>query len=181
MEMLDVVNEQGEPTGEQVERTVAHSQGILHRTAHVWIARMCDGRPQILLQKRSMNKDSHPGCYDISSAGHIPAGVDYIPSAIRELEEELGLIVAPEELVDCGIKRLTIKENFHGNPFVDRQVSRVFLLWRDLEEEDFHLQKEEIECVLWVDYAVCKEAVRNNSIPNCIDLEELEMLEEHLQ
>ena len=181
MEYFDVVDENGIPTGETVERTEAHRLGYRHRTAHVWIVRHHHGIVQILLQKRCKDKDSFPECYDISSAGHIPAGVDYIPSAIRELEEELSLIVAPEELIDCGLKRLTIKENFHGEAFIDRQVSRVFLLWRDLEEEEFLVQKEEIDCVLWVDFALCKEAVRNNSIPNCIDLEELEMLEEHLQ
>ncbi len=32
-------------------------------------------------------KDSFAGCYDISSAGHIPAGQDYLESALRELKE----------------------------------------------------------------------------------------------
>ena len=62
------------PTGEVVERSVAHSKGILHRTAHVWIIRKVEGRWQVLLQKRSMENDSYPGLYDTSSAGHIPAG-----------------------------------------------------------------------------------------------------------
>ena len=47
----------------------------------------------VLLQKRSENKDSFPGSYDISSAGHIPSGVDFLESALRELEEELGIPV----------------------------------------------------------------------------------------
>lgn len=41
-------------------------------------------------------------CYDISSAGHIPDGVDFIPSAIRELNEELGVSASPHELIFCG-------------------------------------------------------------------------------
>ena len=88
MELLDIVDEKGNPTGETVPREVAHREGIRHRTAHVWIFRRRGGVVQILLQKRSDNKDSDPGCYDISSAGHIPAGSDYIPSAVRELKEE---------------------------------------------------------------------------------------------
>lgn len=39
MEILDIVDEHGIPTGKTVERTFAHEQGILHRTAHVWIVR----------------------------------------------------------------------------------------------------------------------------------------------
>ena len=72
MEILDVVDETGAPTGETVERAEAHREGVRHRTAHVWIARNRNGRIQLLLQKRCMQKDSFPGCYDISSAGHIP-------------------------------------------------------------------------------------------------------------
>jgi hypothetical protein len=37
MEYLDIVDENGNPTGEKVERAYAHKNGIRHRTAHVWI------------------------------------------------------------------------------------------------------------------------------------------------
>ena len=76
MEYLDLVDEKGNPTGEIVSRNAAHREGLLHRTAHVWIVRECDGRTQILLQKRSMKKESFPGLFDTSSAGHIPSGCD---------------------------------------------------------------------------------------------------------
>ena len=98
MELLDIVDEHGNITGMVVEREEAHRRGILHRTSHVWIAREKNGQLQILLQKRSEEKDSHPGCYDISSAGHIPAGEDFISSALRELKEELGYDAKPEQL-----------------------------------------------------------------------------------
>ena len=35
MEILDIVDENGNPTGETVERTVAHKTGVRHRTSHV--------------------------------------------------------------------------------------------------------------------------------------------------
>lgn len=89
-EIFDIVDENGEPTGKTVPRSEAHRNGIRHRTAHVWLWRPAKGGFEILLQKRSDDKDSFPGCYDISSAGHIPAGCDYITSALRELKEELG-------------------------------------------------------------------------------------------
>ena len=52
MELLDIVDEKGNPTGETVPREVAHREGIRHRTAHVWIFRRRGGVVQILLQKR---------------------------------------------------------------------------------------------------------------------------------
>ena len=82
MELLDICDEQGNPTGETVERDIAHRDGILHRTAHVWIVRNKDKGFDILLQKRSMEKESFPGLFDTSSAGHIPAGDDPVTSAL---------------------------------------------------------------------------------------------------
>ena len=73
MEYLDIVDENGKPTGETVERSYAHKYGIRHRTAHVWIVGKTEAGVDILLQKRAMIK-TFPGCYDISSAGHIQAG-----------------------------------------------------------------------------------------------------------
>lgn len=176
LELFDVVDEDGEPTGETVERTLAHSQGIRHRTSHVWLLRKRQGRVEILLQKRSRNKDSFPGCYDISSAGHIPAGVDYVSSALRELKEELGEEASPEELHYCGTRHIWYEEIFYGEPFRDNQVSRVYVLWRDKEPEDFILQREEVEEVRWFDFYQCIELVKENRIPNCIMMEELEMI-----
>ena len=176
MELLDVVDENGMPTGEVVPRERAHAEGIPHRTSHVWLVRSRDGKTQILLQKRCESKDSWPGCYDISSAGHIPAGVDFIPSALQELREELGVDAAPEELIFCGNRRIRADGDFHGSPFHDRQYSRVFALRCDREERDFVLQKEEIDTVCWMDLDACIEAVKTGAIPNCIYPVELEMV-----
>lgn len=181
MEYVDIVDENGNPTGETIDRTVAHRTGTRHRTTHIWIVRRREGRVQILLQKRARYKDSFPGCYDISSAGHIPAGVGFIPSGLRELEEELSLTISPDELIECGLHRTYARNEFHGVPYVDNQVAKVFLLWKDKEVEELTLQEEEIESVMWMDFEECKEAVRNHTIPNCIDIAELELLEEHME
>lgn len=178
-EILDIVDLNGQPTGQTIERTIAHAQGIWHRTAHVWLLRYKKDTLQILLQKRSDDKDSFPGCYDISSAGHIPAGVDFIPSALRELEEELGVIVQPEQLKLCGDRKIITDQFFHGQNFLDRQYTRVFCLWLDQEAEAFVLQPEEIDAVKWFDFQACYNLVANNEIPHCIELEELDLVYDH--
>lgn len=175
-EMLDVVDENGLPTGEVIPRETAHARGVRHRTAHVWLVRCLGGNIQVLLQKRSPDKDSWPGCYDISSAGHIPAGADFIPSALRELQEELGVKASPGELIFCGNRRIHADGYFHGQPFHDRQYSRVFALRREEDEAAFRLQKEEIESVRWMDLDACIAAVKAGTIPNCIYPEELDMV-----
>ena len=106
---------------------------------------------QFFLQKRSHEKDSFPNQWDISSADHIPAGDDWKESALRELSEELGLKVSEDELLDAGLYRISCDDVFHGKPFHDRQVSRIFLLFKDLLESDFKIQKEELSEVRWFD------------------------------
>ncbi len=179
MEFVDIVDENGIPTGETIDRTEAHRTGARHRTTHIWIVRRRRERVEILLQKRAKFKDSFPGCYDISSAGHIPAGVGFVESGLRELQEELGLEAQECELVDCGIHHIFAQNTFHGLPYVDNQICKVFLLWRDVEAESLSLQEEEIESVKWMDFDDCKSAVREKRIPNCIDMRELALLEEH--
>ncbi len=181
MEILDIVDTHGIPTGETVDREIAHAKGIRHRTSHVWLARKKNGNVQILLQKRSANKDSHPSCYDISSAGHIPAGVDFIPSAVREMQEELGVTIAPEQLIFCGQRVFQADCIFHGKPFRDNQVSNIYLVWMDLDENAFTIQTSELSEVRWMDFETCCQAVRDNTIPHCIYLEELEILRPHLE
>ena len=179
-EFLDIVDEKGQPTGEVVDRETAHAEGILHRTSHLWLARKRDGKVQILLQKRAKHKSSFPGCYDISSAGHIPAGDGYLKSAIRELEEELGVTAEEKDLITCGDRKIVFDEVFFGKPFHDRQISRVFLLWMDREESEFTLQEAEVDGVRWMDFEECYEGVKNGSFENCISLEELDILKKML-
>ena len=102
MELLDVLDEGGEPSGLVRERSMVHERGDYHRTSHVWVVREKPGSHEVLLQKRSSRKDSFAGCYDISSAGHIPAGDGYLQSARRELKEELGITASEEELEFTG-------------------------------------------------------------------------------
>ena len=179
-EWFDIVDEQGLPTGEIVEREYAHRHGIRHRTAHLWLFREKEGRTQILLQKRSADKDSHPGCYDISSAGHIPAGVDFAPSAIRELKEELGLDAEEKDLGFCGDRKVVWDKCFHGQAFHDRQVSRVFLMWLDVSEEECTVDPNEVESVRWMDFEECCYGVEHDTFQHCITMEELGILKRAL-
>lgn len=112
MELFDICDEQGNPTGDKVERSEAHAKGICHRTAHIWIAKQENGRYKVLLQKRSMDKDSFPGRYDTSSAGHIQAGDEPMESALRELGEELGIKARPQILISREHSGSGMRRNF---------------------------------------------------------------------
>ena len=176
-EFLDLVDENGNPTGEREDRAIIHATGLRHRTAHLWLMRERCGQVEILLQKRSADKDSYPGCYDISSAGHIPAGMDFIPSALREFSEELGLTATEEEIVLCGQRRFFHRQVFHGKPFLDHQVSNVYVLVRDVEPSEMTLQTSEVQSVIWMPLCEVRRHVEAEDPDFCTVLEEVEILE----
>src|ERR1700730_13316269 len=95
MELIDVLTPDGEPTGIRKPKALIHRDGDWHRAAHIWIATN-DGR--ILLQRLSLQKENHPGLWDVSAAGHVSSGESVVDSAVREAEEELGLRIDPSEL-----------------------------------------------------------------------------------
>ena len=176
-EYLDLVDEDGNPTGLVEDREVIHATGLRHRTAHLWLMRFVNGEAELLLQKRSADKDSHPGCYDISSAGHIPAGMDFIPSALRELTEELGLCATADELTYCGQRRFYHRDVFYGKPFLDHQVSNVYVLLRDVDPTALRLQTSEVESVRWMPLTEVRQMVETGVPAHCIAMEEVELLE----
>lgn len=149
MEYLDIVDENGSPTGKTVSREEAHKAGILHRTAHVWVVREEGGRTDILLQKRSEGKDSFPGMYDTSSAGHIPAGEEPLSSALRELEEELGIRAASDQLSYAGSFRIRYERVFHDRLFRDNEVAQLYVYREPICIEHLVLQETEVSEVRW--------------------------------
>ena len=116
------------------------------------------------------------GIWHRTSHVWLPAGEDFVTSALRELKEELGVTAKTEELIFCGDRKIVSDDVFFGKEYHDRQYSRVFVLWKDLEEKEFRLQPEEVDSVRWMDFAQCIQAVEANSFLHCIEMEELLMV-----
>lgn len=186
LELFEVTDENGNPSGINRERALVHRSGDPHWTAHVWVVRRQSQQGpgdcgwDILLQKRSQNKDSYPGRYDISSAGHIRAGEDHMESALRELKEELGISAAAEDLEYLGVHRCYMEDVFYGKPFRDYELGDVYLYQKPVDVNALSLQEEEVDSVRWMDLEKCMQAVENHEIPNCLHLDELEMLHRRL-
>ena len=181
MEYFDICNESGIPTGKTVSRQAAHTDGILHRTAHVWIVRQWKGRVQILLQKRSRTKDSFPGMFDTSSAGHIPAGDEPLPSALRELREELGIAAVPEQLTYAGFFRVQYERIFHDRLFRDNEYVNVFVFLEPVDIQTLTLQKEEVEEVRWFDLDEVYAEIQTSRKRFCVPIKGLQILIRYLQ
>ena len=179
-EILDIVEENGMPTGETIPRDAAHRDGIRHRTAHVWVIRHEHGRYEILLQKRSMDKESFPGLYDTSSAGHIPAGAEPLASALRELREELGIDAGPEQLSFAGTFRIRYEKMFHGRLFRDNEVTWVYVYSAPVELGTLSLQPDEVDEVRWFGLEEVWEEIHRTRERFCVPAGGLEVLRYYL-
>lgn len=180
MEMFDVVDYNGNPTGETVERTFAHANGIMHRTAHIWIIRNNNGINEVLLQKRSAGKDSFPGRLDTSSAGHIQAGDEPLDSAIRELYEELGIKADKADLKPAGSFYIDYEKEFHGKMFKDKERAFVFIYDKPVDTDTLTLQSEEVEAVVWRTLDEAYDGTKNHDYQYCIPIGGLEVVKAYL-
>lgn len=112
----------------KTDRETAHREGLLHAGVQVWVY---NSKGEILIQKRSLIKDSSPGLWDISSAGHLEAGDTMISWAIREVEEELWICIKPEELNLIAWFRNEVKKILGDKTSHNNEIIAVFLLKYD--------------------------------------------------
>ncbi|KFK42487.1 hypothetical protein AALP_AA2G263100 [Arabis alpina] len=149
-EHFDVLTKSGEKTGLSKPRGEIHRDGDYHRAVHVWI--YVESTQELLLQLRSDDKDSWPGQWDISSAGHISAGDASIISAQRELEEELGVKLPKDafEKIFVFLQECVINDG----KFINNEFNDVYLvtILEPIPLEAFTLQKEEVSAVKYVPY-----------------------------
>ena len=151
-EYLDVLDENGNQTGQALPRSVVHTEGQWHKTAHIWIA---NDKDEILLQRRSYDKDDNPGMLDISVAGHLAAGDDSLHGAVRELSEEIGLNIELDELELIGtVKRSSESKYVNSNEFQD-----VYLVKTDKTIDDFTIDKNEVDEIFYVPFSKFKQMV----------------------
>ena len=180
MEFFDVIDENGNPTGAIISRDEAHDKGILHRSVHIWVIREQNGMTEVLLQKRSDNKESFPGMFDTSSAGHVSAGEDAVNSAVREMKEELGIVATSDQLQRIGTIHIHYEKIFHGKLYRDNELAEVYVYSGPAEE--ITLQASEVSEVRWFDPdEVWEEILSGNRRRFCVPTEGLRLLRKYLE
>ena len=173
-EYFDVLDANGNMTGEVKLRQEVHRDGDWHKAVHIWIF---NRNGEVLLQRRSPNKDCYPNMLDISCAGHLSAGDSSIDGALRELEEELGLYVDKEELklFDCMKISRVFKETFINNEFND-----LYYLITDKKTNDMTIQEEELSEIFFIPFEKLKQMINEKDESVVIDKMELDILEKHI-
>jgi len=128
-ELLDVVNEKGEVI-DTLPRSVIHGNpSLMHKVVHVLVF---NKEGELLLQKRSMNKDVAPGKWDTSVGGHVDHSETSIGAAKREMEEELGVTECEPEFLYTYI---------HSNPYETELVHTSLCVYSG----EIKFNKEEID------------------------------------
>jgi len=100
-EILTAYDDDMNPIGD-FPRPVVHYNAMWHRVAQCWVIGSSENGLRVYLQRRSFEKKSHPGRYDITAGGHVSAGETAVTGMIREMKEETGLILKPEHMLHIG-------------------------------------------------------------------------------
>lgn len=149
MELLDIVDEQGNFTGQVMEREKAHDLNLLHWEIAVFFV---NDNKELLLQKRSPNKRFSPNKWGLC-AGHVDSGETPDSTALREKKEELGIKLSPGDLrilEDRDVLKL------ESNSRLTRMYYVIY------NKNDFTIQTEELSEVKWFNIDDVIDRIKNN-------------------
>lgn len=153
MEFVEMFDNKRKPLGKTVER-YTHITGEYSQGAHVWIM---NSKGELLIQKRSKEKRLYPNLWSITSGG-TDSGESTLDTVYREVKEELGIELKPEELE----LMMSYKRN---HDFVD-----VYLARKDIKLEEITMQKEEVSDVKWVSKEDLEKLIKEEQTPKSLQI-----------
>lgn len=174
-EILRVLQENGEPTKKFAKRSYIHQNGLWHEEVSFI---PINSKNELLIQKRSRNKKSHPNCWGLC-AGHVTGKQTALQAAIMEANEELGLQLKENDLNLLVEKMKNERED-------NKCYATTYYKLIDEPIDYFTKQDAEVEELRWISFEDFKEMVktetdcifRNNSRYNAI-IENLQRIFKH--
>jgi len=148
MELLDVYDNNGVRTGKVVVR--GDKNVVLDQNEHIAVGVIFiqNSEGQFLMQKTSKEKG---GEYS-STGGHIVSGEEPIVSIRREVEEELGIDVSHDDIIELGYM------------LYDKPIRYLFYLKKDIDINDVVVQEEEVEFVKYMSAEEINFLIENDLI-----------------
>lgn len=135
MEKWDLYNAKREKTGLTIQRGEPISKGLYHLVVSAWIV---NRHGQYLLSQRHPQKQ-YPLCWECTG-GSVLSGENSLQGAVREVKEELGIMLSPEHGKLIYQAKRDIMQDFYD----------VWLFHADFSIEKMILQKTEVVAVQWV-------------------------------
>ena len=148
MDLVDLYDENRYPLGRTAQRFSRREKGTWRLITHLCVF---DSRGRLLIQQRSDEKRIWPGKWDVSAAGGVSTGETTRTAAVRELKEELGLSASEQELRSI----CTVTFNYAFDDY--------FILKRDVDLKELHLQTEEVSAVRWATRQQVLDLVRRDA------------------
>jgi isopentenyldiphosphate isomerase len=137
-ELIEIWDASGSPTGKTALKSKVHKAGWFHPTVHVWFY---TASAMVLLQKRASEKDTFPGLWDVSVAGHVLADEIPLDAAKREVREEIGIDLETGSLQFFGRFK---SEHSHPGGIIDREFHYVYLSELSAPLESLRPQQGEV-------------------------------------
>ena len=159
MELLRVVDNNGNDTNEILEREELHNRGKLHNEVTIYII---NNKKEVLLQRRSKNRRFCPNMLGVI-AGHVSYNETPLVCAGREIKEEVGLKVS--------------KIFFNASKYYEKSNSLICNFIVSVEDENFKLNPE-VDFAKWYFLDEAKEAILKNGLAEAFFLMSLEKIKQ---
>lgn len=140
-EYFDMVDENNIPVGKKVLRSEAHAQGLWHRTVHIYLFRVTDDI-EFLVHLRAKTKDLNPNKWDTRFGGHLKSGESIDEAVASELQDEIGLVLDPSNLIQGEI----LKRDKYPN----REFTNVYYYRFQNEISNLKFNDGEVQEVKWM-------------------------------
>lgn len=148
MELLDVYDDNGNLTGRTVVR--GDKTAVLNEHEHIAVGVIFieNDKNEFLIQKTSKEK----GGEFSSTGGHIDSGEKPLTSIRREVEEELGINVDNDNIVEYGFIQYDMPLRF------------LFYLKKNIDINDVKVQKEEVDYVKYMSIEEINKLIDNGEM-----------------
>ena len=156
-ESLTFYNEQNEPIG-IVNREEGINRGLLLEGVQLWIIN--PETNQVLMQRRSKNKQNNPYKIDVSVSAHVDPDETATQAMLREAREEIGLTDS-EYLYNNMQKFAENKINLADYGRQGRYIMHFYLAFLNNPLESYTKQDSEVEELFFMDYEEVKRRVRS--------------------
>lgn len=148
MELLDIYDDFGRTTGKVIMR--GDKSVKLNKNEHIAVSVIFieNSNGEFLMQKTSKEKG---GLYS-STGGHVNSGETPLETIKREVEEEIGINIYNDNIIELGYK-------IGGIP-----LRYMFYLKKDIDINDVKVQKEEVDLVKYMSVADIYNLIESKQI-----------------
>lgn len=130
-EIFPLVDKSGNVIGKATRSECHGGSKLLHPVIHLHIF---NNKGELLLQKRSGDKDIQPGKWDTSVGGHIDFAEEVEDALFREVREELGI---------TGFVPVFLRSYIFESDIEKEMVYS----YKTVYDGEFHFDKEEIDAI----------------------------------